>query len=227
MTSSSWCPAPRRRQALKADTATTLVGQGLRLSEAKTHINHVDNGFDFRGFRIPVAATGRAARSAPAQSAHPPRSHRFQPARRTTARPPSHRSVSTVILPAGATAPACQVTASHAIFVTVPWTQTADLTSWYLRAVPVNLMKCVFPAAAMGRRRRWPRWPGAVVAVAGEAALADDGGGYGHPCGGAARESICSCGRCRRGFRADKGETRQAASSPALSKNGLMWVARR
>jgi hypothetical protein len=152
MTSSSWCPAPRRRQALKADTATILVGQGLRLSEAKTHINHVDNGFDFRGFRIPVAATGRPARSAPAQSAHPPRSHRFQPARRTTARP----AISSICVnsdpPAGATAPACQVTASHAIFVTVPWTQTADLTSWYLRVVPVNLMKWVFPVAVMGRR---------------------------------------------------------------------------
>jgi hypothetical protein len=53
------------------------------------------------------------------------------------------RSVPTAILPAGATAPA---------FVTVPWTQTADLTSWYLRTVPVNLVKCVFPAAVIGRR---------------------------------------------------------------------------
>jgi RNA-directed DNA polymerase len=39
-------------ETLKADTATLLASQGLRLSEAKTHITHVDDGFDFLGFRI-------------------------------------------------------------------------------------------------------------------------------------------------------------------------------
>jgi RNA-directed DNA polymerase len=39
-------------EALKAGTAAILASQGLRLSEAKTHITHVDNGFDFLGFRI-------------------------------------------------------------------------------------------------------------------------------------------------------------------------------
>lgn len=39
-------------EALKADTANFLASQGLRLSEAKTQITHVDDGFDFLGFRI-------------------------------------------------------------------------------------------------------------------------------------------------------------------------------
>jgi len=39
-------------EALKAETTAILARQGLRLSEAKTHITHVETGFDFLGFRI-------------------------------------------------------------------------------------------------------------------------------------------------------------------------------
>ena len=39
-------------EALKADTTAILASQGLRLSAAKTHITHVEKGFDFLGFRI-------------------------------------------------------------------------------------------------------------------------------------------------------------------------------
>ena len=38
-------------EALKADTARLLARHGLRLSESKTLITHVDEGFDFLGFR--------------------------------------------------------------------------------------------------------------------------------------------------------------------------------
>ena len=37
---------------LRAQTAELLAGQGLTLSVEKTHITHVDQGFDFLGFRI-------------------------------------------------------------------------------------------------------------------------------------------------------------------------------
>lgn len=39
-------------EVLRSETAQILASQGLRLSEDKTHITHVDNGFDFLGFRI-------------------------------------------------------------------------------------------------------------------------------------------------------------------------------
>jgi hypothetical protein len=54
----------RRILAMKADTAAVLASQGLRLSEAKTHITHVDSGFDFLGFRIQRRPReGKTARS--------------------------------------------------------------------------------------------------------------------------------------------------------------------
>src|SRR5262249_10876930 len=37
---------------LRADTARVLAPLGLRLSQAKTQVVHVDDGFDFLGFRI-------------------------------------------------------------------------------------------------------------------------------------------------------------------------------
>lgn len=39
-------------EALRETTASLLASQGLRLSMEKTHITHVDQGFDFLGFRI-------------------------------------------------------------------------------------------------------------------------------------------------------------------------------
>ncbi len=39
-------------EALREETAAVLRPMGLRLSEAKTRIAHVDEGFDFLGFRI-------------------------------------------------------------------------------------------------------------------------------------------------------------------------------
>ena len=39
-------------QALKAETAAILSTVGLRLSKEKTKIVHIDEGFDFLGFRI-------------------------------------------------------------------------------------------------------------------------------------------------------------------------------
>jgi RNA-directed DNA polymerase len=39
-------------EGLRAETATVLAPMGLRLSETKTKIVHVDEGFDFLGFRI-------------------------------------------------------------------------------------------------------------------------------------------------------------------------------
>jgi RNA-directed DNA polymerase len=39
-------------EALREETAGLLASQGLRLSMEKTHITHVDRGFDFLGFRI-------------------------------------------------------------------------------------------------------------------------------------------------------------------------------
>jgi RNA-directed DNA polymerase len=38
--------------ALKDEVSTVLAPIGLRLSEAKTHVAHIDEGFDFLGFRI-------------------------------------------------------------------------------------------------------------------------------------------------------------------------------
>jgi RNA-directed DNA polymerase len=39
-------------QALKQDVAQVLAPMGLRLSEAKTRVSHIDEGLDFLGFRI-------------------------------------------------------------------------------------------------------------------------------------------------------------------------------
>ncbi len=39
-------------QALRQDVAAVIAPMGLRLSEAKTKIAHIDEGFDFLGFRI-------------------------------------------------------------------------------------------------------------------------------------------------------------------------------
>ncbi|GAC1605108.1 MAG: group II intron reverse transcriptase/maturase [Acidimicrobiales bacterium] len=39
-------------EALRVDAALVLAPMGLRLSEAKTRIVHIDEGFDFLGFRI-------------------------------------------------------------------------------------------------------------------------------------------------------------------------------
>ena len=39
-------------EALRDETAAVLAPMGLRLSEAKTRICHIDEGFDFLGFRI-------------------------------------------------------------------------------------------------------------------------------------------------------------------------------
>jgi RNA-directed DNA polymerase len=39
-------------QALKAETAAVLAPMGLRLSEAKTRITHIDEGLDFLGYRL-------------------------------------------------------------------------------------------------------------------------------------------------------------------------------
>jgi RNA-directed DNA polymerase len=39
-------------EALKGEAAAVLAPMGLRLSEAKTRITHIDEGFDFLGFRI-------------------------------------------------------------------------------------------------------------------------------------------------------------------------------
>ena len=39
-------------QALRGDVEAVLAPMGLRLSEAKTHVAHIDDGFDFLGFSI-------------------------------------------------------------------------------------------------------------------------------------------------------------------------------
>ena len=39
-------------EALREEVATVLTPVGLRLSEAKTKVCHIDEGFDFLGFRI-------------------------------------------------------------------------------------------------------------------------------------------------------------------------------
>ncbi len=39
-------------EALKAEVSNVLAAVGLRLSEAKTSVAHIDEGFDFLGFRI-------------------------------------------------------------------------------------------------------------------------------------------------------------------------------
>ena len=39
-------------QALRSDVAAVLCTVGLRLSEAKTKIAHIDEGFDFLGYRV-------------------------------------------------------------------------------------------------------------------------------------------------------------------------------
>ena len=52
-------------EALRAEAAAVLAPMGLRLSEAKTRIAHIDEGFDFLGFRVlrqPQARHGPAVR---------------------------------------------------------------------------------------------------------------------------------------------------------------------
>jgi RNA-directed DNA polymerase len=44
-------------EALREEVATVLAPMGLRLSEAKTKVCHIDEGFDFLG-----ATRGRTAR---------------------------------------------------------------------------------------------------------------------------------------------------------------------
>ena len=44
-------PTPTR-PALREEVAAVLAPMGLRLSEAKTKVCHIDEGFDFLGFRI-------------------------------------------------------------------------------------------------------------------------------------------------------------------------------
>jgi RNA-directed DNA polymerase len=39
-------------EALRSEVATVLAPMGLRLSEAKTRVSHIDEGFDFLGWRI-------------------------------------------------------------------------------------------------------------------------------------------------------------------------------
>jgi RNA-directed DNA polymerase len=39
-------------EALREDVAQVLVPMGLRLSQAKTRVSHIDEGLDFLGFRI-------------------------------------------------------------------------------------------------------------------------------------------------------------------------------
>ena len=56
-------------EALRAEVAAVLAPMGLRLSEAKTRIAHIDEGFDFLGFRI-VRQT--EARHGPAVRLHLP-----------------------------------------------------------------------------------------------------------------------------------------------------------
>jgi len=49
-------------EALRDEVAAVLAPMGLRLSEAKTRVAHIDEGFDFLGFRImrqPKRGTGR------------------------------------------------------------------------------------------------------------------------------------------------------------------------
>ena len=49
-------------EALREEVAAVLAPMGLRLSEAKTRIAHIDEGFDFLGFRIqrhPKRGTGK------------------------------------------------------------------------------------------------------------------------------------------------------------------------
>ena len=54
--------AREHAEALKAEAAQMLAPIGLRLSQAKTTIAHIDEGFDFLGFRIKRAV--RKARTA-------------------------------------------------------------------------------------------------------------------------------------------------------------------
>ena len=52
-TSWCWSPAPRRTpRPCGRRSAAVLAPMGLRLSEAKTKVCHIDEGFDFLGFRI-------------------------------------------------------------------------------------------------------------------------------------------------------------------------------
>ena len=52
-TSWSWSPAPARTpKRLRDEVAAVLAPMGLRLSEEKTRVCHIDEGFDFLGLRI-------------------------------------------------------------------------------------------------------------------------------------------------------------------------------
>ena len=55
----------RSRQAIEAQhlLATWLRTRGLRLSEAKTHIRHLTEGFDFLGFNIRHYPAPQSSRS--------------------------------------------------------------------------------------------------------------------------------------------------------------------
>ena len=64
----SWCMVAGTRahaEALRDEVAAVLAPMGLRLSEEKTRIVHIDEGFDFLGFRIqrqPKRGTGKRVR---------------------------------------------------------------------------------------------------------------------------------------------------------------------
>ena len=52
-TSWSWCPAPGNTpRRCASQVAAVLAPMGLRLSPEKTTVVHIDEGFDFLGFRI-------------------------------------------------------------------------------------------------------------------------------------------------------------------------------
>ena len=39
-------------ESLRHEVAEVLAGMGLRLSQEKTHVTHIDEGFEFLGFRV-------------------------------------------------------------------------------------------------------------------------------------------------------------------------------
>ena len=65
-------------EALREDVATVLAPMGLRLSEAKTKVCHIREGFDFLGFRIQRrrkrGTTKRAVYTYPSKKHLPPSS---------------------------------------------------------------------------------------------------------------------------------------------------------
>lgn len=52
MISSSWLAGRDNAEALRDEIQSVLASVGLRLSEAKTKVSHLDEGFDFLGWRI-------------------------------------------------------------------------------------------------------------------------------------------------------------------------------